>query len=165
MPISDSELSVIVGNVLLQKWDPIGVRDCPDSSTEYQSYVKTVTEMLLAGADQYDLGRHLTKLEHSSMGLRGNPPRCDRAARCLVIAYHCALLSFDMKTLLQSELDNENVVLETSTGSPREDSVFIRLARAVESQTPPAIERRDAAESRPWSVEIYEHKTGHVLAW
>lgn len=165
MPISVSELSVIVGNVLLHKWDPIGVRDCPDASTEYQSYVKAVTEMLLAGADQYELGRHLTKLEHSSMGLRGNPPRCDRAARCLVIAYHCALLSFDMKTLLQSELDNENVVLETSTGWPRDESVFIRLAHPIESKTPPGMERRDAADSRPWSVEIYEHRSGQALAW
>lgn len=160
-----SQLDETIRNTLLRNWDPIGVRDNPDASYEYDSYIPTIAEMLIADADQYALGRHLTKLEHSSMGLPGNPPRCDRAARALLIAYHRFLLCPAMNDIIETELGNGNAILETSKGWPEDKSVFVRLAKPVSAKIPTGMDRRVVNDPHYWAEEIYDHRSGHLIAW
>ncbi|WP_146586989.1 hypothetical protein [Posidoniimonas polymericola] len=159
------QLDQTIRDTLLRSWDPIGVRANPEARDEYDSYIPTIAEILLADADQYALGRHLTKLEHSSMGLPGNPPRCDRAARALLIAYHRCLLCAALNDIIDSEIKNGNAILETSKGWPDENSVFVRLARPVTAKTPDGMDRRDVNDPHYWQAEIYDHRSGHIIAW
>ncbi len=159
------QLTNTIRNTLLRSWDPIGVCENLDADDEYDSYIPAIAELLLSGADQYALGRHLTKLEHSSMGLPGNPPRCDRAAHALLIAYHLSLLCPSMHDVIESELKNGNAILESSKGWPNEKSIFVRLARPVTADTPTGMDRRDVNDPHYWRAEIYDHQSGHVIAW
>ena len=67
-----------VRRVLWETWDPIGVNDHADASTEYDSYAPTIVRMLLQDCTAPDLERHLSTLETDSMGLA---PRSTSAAR------------------------------------------------------------------------------------
>ena len=165
MALKRPQLDQTIRDTLLRCWDPIGVRDNPDACNEYDSYIAAIAEMLLADADQYSLGRHLTKIEHSSMGLPGNPPRCDRAARALLIASHRLLFCPAMNAIIDSELRNGNAILETSKGWPKDKSVFVRLARPVRAETPDGMDRRDVNDPHYWKAEIYNHRSGHTIAW
>lgn len=165
MTVTPSQLDQTIRDALLRSWDPIHVRDNPEACDEYDSYIPTIAQMLVADADQYALGRHLTKLEHSSMGLPGNPPRCDRAARALLIAYHRFLLCPAMKDIIESELKNGNAILETSKGWPKDESVFVRVARPVTTATPDGMDRRVVDDTHYWQAEIYDHRSGHIIAW
>lgn len=155
----------MVRDVLRRHWDPIGVRDVTEANDEYDSYVPKIAEILVEGADQYALGRHLTQLEHASMGLPGNPPRCDRAARALVMGYHRLLLCPTLRDILETELKKGNKILETSLRWPRDDSVFIRLTGPVTTEIAAGLDRRDVHDPHCWKTEIYDRQTGHMLAW
>jgi hypothetical protein len=72
-----------VRRVLWQTWDPIGVNDHADVSTEYDSYAPTIVRMLLQDCTAHDLERHLSTLETDSMGLA---PRSTSAARNATVA-------------------------------------------------------------------------------
>lgn len=165
MKVTRSQLDQTIRDALLHSWDPIGARANPMACDEYDSYIPKIAEMLLADADQYTLGRHLTKLEHSSMGLPGNRPRCDRAARALLIAYHRCLLCPAMNDIINSEIKNGNAILETSKGWPDENSVFVRLARPVTARTPLGMDRRVVNDPHYCQVEIYDPRSGHIIAW
>jgi hypothetical protein len=165
MKVTRQQLDHTIHESLLRCWDPIGVRDNPDAQNEYDSYTARIAEMLLADADQYALGRHLTNLEQSSMGLPGNPPRCDRAARALLMAFHRLLLCPEMNAIIERELQNGNAILETYKGWPKDESVFVRLAKPVTSETPDGMDRRDVNDPHYWKAEIYDHRSGHVIAW
>lgn len=67
-----------VRRVLWETWDPIGVNDHADASTEYDSYASTIVGMLLQDCTARDLENHLSTLETDSMGLA---PRPTTAAR------------------------------------------------------------------------------------
>lgn len=165
MTIKRSELDQTIRNTLLLSWDPIGVGECPGARSEYDSYIPTIAELLLNNADQFALGRHLTKLECSSMGLAGNPHRCDRAARELLIAFHRSLLCPSLNDIIETELRSGNAILETSKGWPKDKSVFVRLARPVTAKTPDGLDRRDVSDPHYWQAEIYDHRSGHIIAW
>jgi len=163
--VTRSQLEKTIRAALLRSWDPIGVRNKPEARDEYDSYIPRIVEMLLSDADQYALGRHLSRLEYSSMGLPGNPPRCDRAARVLLIAFHRFLLCPAMNDLIDSEIERGNAILETSKGWPNENSVFVRLASPVTTKTPTGMDRRDVNDPHYLQAEIYDHRSGHIIAW
>lgn len=165
MAIDRSQLADSVRHILLRHWDPLGVHDVVAAADEYDSYAKRIIEMLLADADQYALGRHLNRLERDSMGLSGNPARCDCAARLLLIAYHTLLLCSDLREILDVELAGGNQIVESSRGWPKDVSVFIRLQRPVTRNPPPGIDRRDVNDPHYWTAELYHHQSGHLLAW
>jgi len=165
MAITRLQLDQTIRDALLHSWDPVGVRASLGASDEYDSYIPTIAEMLLGDADQFALRRHLTKLEHSSMGLLGNPPRWDRAARALQIAYHRLLLCPALNDVIECEIRNGNAILETSRGWPNENSVFVRLARPVTARTPGGMTRRVVNDPHYWQAEIYDHRSGHIIAW
>ena len=150
-------------DTLNRDWDPIGVRDVVDD--EYESYVTGIAQMLTSGRNQSALGRHLHRIECDSMGLRGNPQRCDHAAKLLLIAYHLTMLCPELRAVVDAELAAGNQIAESSTGWPQDASVFIRLSRAVTTAVPVGVDRRDVNDPHYWQAELYHHRSGDLLAW
>ena len=62
-----------IGRVLLDAWDPIGVRHAPEAADEYDAYVPGVFRLLLDGADEEAIAVHLLSVERDRMGLDGTP--------------------------------------------------------------------------------------------
>ena len=61
--------------MLLNEWDPIGVRDEPMAQGEYDSYVPQIYGFLKRGADRFEIAAYLTELEVDGMGFSGNRKR------------------------------------------------------------------------------------------
>ena len=69
----------------MTEWDPIGVRDVPQASDEYDSYIGGFYELLKRGASEAEIGDCLRWIEVDQMGLTdasGNPlvPAATRSA-------------------------------------------------------------------------------------
>ena len=71
-------------NILLEDWDPIGVKDEPLACDEYLSYLPAICHLLTSGVDLSKLTAHLMSLEKISMGLPGNEDRAKRVAKKLL---------------------------------------------------------------------------------
>lgn len=84
MSRSKSDLEVNVRNVLLQDWDPIGVRDIPEARDEYNLYIKDICEMLSAGQPSSSVYGYLRWIEIERMGLDGNELLTQQIAKKLV---------------------------------------------------------------------------------
>lgn len=72
-----------VRRILMEHWDPIGVRGDPDD--EYDGYVDKVYVMIMddgAWADEVEI--YLHEVETGRMGLRGDRARAGRVAGMLV---------------------------------------------------------------------------------
>ena len=67
------ELRQQIGRVLREQWDPIGVGDQPAAADEYDGYVYGVFRLLLDGASEHAIARHLLIAERDAMGLNGTP--------------------------------------------------------------------------------------------
>ncbi|CAB3789733.1 hypothetical protein LMG28138_02871 [Pararobbsia alpina] len=76
-------LEAAVQRILLQEWDPIGIRDVPDAQDEYDSYVLGICTMLREGQTTEKLYRHLRWIESEHIGLDGNELHTDRIAKRL----------------------------------------------------------------------------------
>ena len=59
--------------VLLEEWDPIGIRDEPLAQDEYDSYLRHIYDLLARDASELQIANHLNQLETVSMGMRGRP--------------------------------------------------------------------------------------------
>jgi hypothetical protein len=57
-----------VRRILMDEWDPIGVRGIPEAADEYDSYVGVVGRLLREGADADALRAYLTDVRESRMG-------------------------------------------------------------------------------------------------
>lgn len=65
----DSRLIRIqIRQVLLEVWDPIGVKDEPNAQDEYDGYIGRLYDLLIAGAPDSDLTDHLYWAAHDQMG-------------------------------------------------------------------------------------------------
>lgn len=73
----------IVGRVLLNDWDPIGVRGVAQAQDEYDQYVMPVARMIVAGENASALSNYLLGIETATMGLKGNPERARAVAEKL----------------------------------------------------------------------------------
>jgi hypothetical protein len=73
----------IVGKILLNDWDPIGVRGIPQARDEYDQYVAPVARMIIAGERASALSNYLLGIERDAMGLAGNPERAHAVAEKL----------------------------------------------------------------------------------
>ena len=60
----------VIRRVLLEDWDPIGVREVPEAQDEYDSYVGGVYRLLAEGASARILAEHLYAIETDRMGKR-----------------------------------------------------------------------------------------------
>ena len=59
--------------VLLEEWDPIGIRDEPLAQDEYDSYLGHIYDLLARNASEHEIVKHLNQLETVSMGMRKRP--------------------------------------------------------------------------------------------
>jgi HD-like signal output (HDOD) protein len=62
------EIQAAIGQILLQHWDPIGVRDVPEAQHEYDGYVGGVYQLLAAGASAEVVAEHLCAMQRHMMG-------------------------------------------------------------------------------------------------
>jgi len=66
------EIQASIARVLMEDWDPIGVREEPDVANEYDAYVGGVYRLLASGANTQQIAEHLAAVERDRMGL-ANP--------------------------------------------------------------------------------------------
>jgi hypothetical protein len=62
-------IRVEIRHVLLNVWDPIGVRDEPNAQDEYDGYIERVYELLVGKAAQSEIVDYLYWAAHDHMGL------------------------------------------------------------------------------------------------
>lgn len=77
---SMNTLEATVQKVLLQEWDPIGVKDIPEAQDEYDMYVSGICRMLRAGQSNAEIYSHLRWIETERIGLEGNEQHTQRVA-------------------------------------------------------------------------------------
>lgn len=68
-------IRVEIRHVLLEVWDPIGVKNAPNAQDEYDGYVVRLYELLVSGAPDSDLVDYLYQAVHDRMGLGGASKR------------------------------------------------------------------------------------------
>jgi hypothetical protein len=73
-PTQAREIRAAIGRILLQDWDPIGVRDVPEAQDEYDSYVGGVYGLLVSGASPQAVAEHLCAVERERMALGQRQP-------------------------------------------------------------------------------------------
>ena len=73
--------------VLMEEWDPIGVRGEPAAADEYDNYVPKVGGLLRAGAPPAELAAYLTTVRTEWMELPPAPDLDAAAAEALVRWY------------------------------------------------------------------------------
>ena len=57
-----------IRHVLMDVWDPIGVKDEPNAQDEYDGYIGKLFELLTSHAPDSDLVEHLYWAAHDQMG-------------------------------------------------------------------------------------------------
>lgn len=62
-------IRVQMRHVLLDVWDPIGVKDEPNAQDEYDSYIGRLYELLVSRAPNSELVEYLYWAVHENMGL------------------------------------------------------------------------------------------------
>lgn len=73
-----------IRRVLLESWDPIGIRDEPNAQDEYDAYLGGVYLLLTRGASEGEIAEHLRAIERDRMGVRGvGPEQRARVAQAL----------------------------------------------------------------------------------
>lgn len=61
-----------IRKALVEKWDPIGVREIPEAQDEYDHYVPAVYRLLVTRRPKQELFDYLWWLEREHMGLSGD---------------------------------------------------------------------------------------------
>lgn len=64
-----------IRRVLMDHWDPIGVKGMPGAEDEYDSYIGPIYRMLTSGASTEDLVERLFHIEVFTIGLTTKPNR------------------------------------------------------------------------------------------
>jgi hypothetical protein len=57
-----------IRRVLMEEWDPIGVKGIPEAADEYDSYAGGVARMLREAATRDELAAYLTEIREKHMG-------------------------------------------------------------------------------------------------
>jgi hypothetical protein len=165
MPVDRIQLESDVKQALWKWWDPICLNDEPAATGEYDSYAPGVISLLLDNSDAYAITKHLHHIERVSMGLPGNPERCDRVARQLIIRFYYLHLPDDLRALIDSETQNGNFIVETRYGWPWEGSIFVQFRSVVTSVAPDRLIPRSVVDPHYWNSELFDPRGGHLLAW
>lgn len=58
-----------IRNVLMDIWDPIGIKNVPQASDEYDSYLGEVMELLVSEKSGEEIARHLLEIVTKRMEL------------------------------------------------------------------------------------------------
>ena len=64
-----SEIQAGIRQILMSKWDPIGVNDVPEAADEYDSYIGGIYRLLASAATDEEVSEHLRNIEAESMGM------------------------------------------------------------------------------------------------
>ena len=67
------EIRLRIRGVLMDAWDPIGVKDIPEAADEYDSYLGDVFELIERDAPITEISDYLRWVETHQMGLGGYP--------------------------------------------------------------------------------------------
>ncbi len=73
--------------VLLNEWDPIGVRDIPEANDEYDAYVANIYKMLISHKSIHEICDYLWEVETKYMGLIGSKKNTINIAKRLLDVY------------------------------------------------------------------------------
>lgn len=73
-----------IKQILLEEWDPIGVKDFPEAQDEYDSYVSDVYHRLIHRVPKHELFDYLWEVENTHLGLYGNRSRTETVVEKLV---------------------------------------------------------------------------------
>jgi hypothetical protein len=79
---ADSHYSAI-RQILLEDWDPIGVRHIREAQHEYDAYVPQLEQLLSEGASTREIFEYLWELETQHMALSGDRERTRQIAERL----------------------------------------------------------------------------------
>lgn len=61
-------IRALIHQVLLEVWDPIGIKDEPNAQNEYDGYIGKVYDLLVCHADDSQLIDYLYWATHDNMG-------------------------------------------------------------------------------------------------
>jgi hypothetical protein len=61
-------IRVQIRHVLLEVWDPIGIRDEPNARDEYDGYIGDLYELLIGNAPDVEINKYLYWVAHDLMG-------------------------------------------------------------------------------------------------
>ena len=68
---SDRTVTKEIGQILMNDWDPLGIRDIPGRpDDEYDSYIKDISLLLSQRASVVTIQEHLKRIESTQMGIR-----------------------------------------------------------------------------------------------
>jgi hypothetical protein len=62
-------IRVEIRHVLMDVWDPIGIKDEPNAQDEYDAHLGGVYKLLVSGAAHEDIADHLWQIATDRMGL------------------------------------------------------------------------------------------------
>jgi hypothetical protein len=62
-----------IKKILMENWDPIGVKDEPEAQSEYDSYAMQVLGLLYQKVSEDDLAEYLNSIVENHMGLKSDP--------------------------------------------------------------------------------------------
>ena len=65
---SARQIQAAIAQILIEDWDPIGVRDEPDATSEYDAYVGGIYRLLATGANAQQVAEHLVAIERDRIG-------------------------------------------------------------------------------------------------
>lgn len=71
--------------ILLNDWDPIGVRDIPEAQDEYFAYIPSIYQLLQSKKSESELFEYLWQIETEHMGLSGNRQHTQAVAHKLLM--------------------------------------------------------------------------------
>lgn len=69
------EIRARIRDVLLNDWDPIGIRDEPNAQDEYDRYLGDIYELLMRRAPDSEIAHYLHWVAHERMGFTSEASR------------------------------------------------------------------------------------------
>ena len=73
-----------IHTILIQEWDPIGIKDIPEAQDEYDAYVPGIYKLLISRKPTYEVFEYLWSIETEYMSLCGDRQRTKQVAERLV---------------------------------------------------------------------------------
>lgn len=73
--------------LLMEHWDPIGVRSLPAAANEYDAYLNQIRRLVSDHASAERIAEHLSRVEHERMGLPTDAERLVPIGRRIIEWY------------------------------------------------------------------------------